>query len=160
MPDTEQQQDKDEELQIEEAAGQMAEILESNPDLLERVMSSPGVMRIVQHQISSFQGPLPPPSMLADYEKILPGAAERILSLTEREQTGRHSTRETALKGALSKDSRGQWMGFIITISVLIIASVFAWRGNTIFAGTLIGLDLLGLAAVFVVGRLPDKKEK
>jgi Predicted membrane protein len=35
-------------------------------------------------------GPLPPPEMLREYEKIVPNAAERFLSLVENEQKHRH----------------------------------------------------------------------
>lgn len=149
----------DEQEKLDKAAGELAETFIENPVLLERVLNTPGVMSVFQHQISSFQGPLPPPSMLADYDKIIPGSAERILAMTEHEQKSRTCSKDQALNGAISKDKRGQWMGFVITFAVLIIASVFAWKGNTLFAGTLIGLDLLGLAAVFVVGHKSDKNE-
>lgn len=33
---------------------------------------------------------MPPPSLLADFEKILPGSAERIFQYSEREQKHRH----------------------------------------------------------------------
>lgn len=154
-----QQQDTDDESELNDIADKVAETLVHNPAVLERVMNDPGVISLVQHQTSMFQGPLPPPSMLADYEDILPGAAERILALTEKEQNGRLSSRDRALNGEISKDTRGQWMGFVITFTVLIIASVFAWRGNTVFAGTLIAIDLIGLATVFVIGRQPKNKD-
>lgn len=35
-------------------------------------------------------GPLPPPDDLAEYDRVLPGAAERIFQLAEREQAHRH----------------------------------------------------------------------
>ncbi|WP_238556041.1 hypothetical protein [Dickeya sp. NCPPB 3274] len=36
---------------------------------------------------------------------------------------------------------------------LLFIATLFAWKGEMVFAGTLITLDLIGLASVFVIGR-------
>ena len=39
---------------------------------------------IAQH--ISYSGPLPPPSMFKDYENVLPGSADRILALAEKEQ--------------------------------------------------------------------------
>ena len=38
-------------------------------------------------QIRFHQGPLPPPSMLAQYGEIVPDLPERIVALVEREQT-------------------------------------------------------------------------
>lgn len=129
-----------------------------HPEILERLINTPEAMTIIQHRFSMFEGPLPPPSLLEGYERILPGSAERIFLLTEKEQTHRHLTDNEILKGNIGRDKRGQWMGFSITIFILIIAAYFAAQGNTLFAGTLIGIDLLGLVAVFVLGRrLTDK---
>lgn len=39
---------------------------------------------VVEAIRSEFSGPMPPPSILSGYEKILPGAADRILSMAEK----------------------------------------------------------------------------
>ncbi len=43
----------------------------------------------------SYAGPLPPASELNAYEQILPGAAERILAMTEKEQSHRHQSEDS-----------------------------------------------------------------
>lgn len=126
--------------------------LVENPVVLERLLDRPKVMALFSRTV--FQGPLPPPSMLREYEEIVPGAAERIIERSEREQYHRHSVTEKAVDGAIGKDKRGQWMAFTITMVVLIIAAVFAWKGQTVFAGALVTIDLIGLASVFAIGRL------
>ena len=35
---------------------------------------------------SEFSGPIPPPSIIKGYEEVLPGAAERIISMAENRQ--------------------------------------------------------------------------
>lgn len=47
--------------------------------------ASPELRRIIVRKIS-FSGPLPPPGMLRAYEETLPGLADRLMCLTEREQ--------------------------------------------------------------------------
>lgn len=60
-----------------------------NPEVLNRVLDSPQVRAIVcQH----FQGPVPPPSMLKKYDQLVPGLANRLVELTEKEQAHRHKT--------------------------------------------------------------------
>ncbi|REF28653.1 putative membrane protein [Xenorhabdus cabanillasii] len=98
-------------------------------------------------------GPLPPPDVLKDYESILSGSTERILLFREKEQKFQYDNQKLALDGMIKKDRRGQWMGFSIAMFILIIATLFALRGEMVFAGTLITIDLIGLAAVFVIGR-------
>ncbi|AYA40504.1 DUF2335 domain-containing protein [Xenorhabdus nematophila] len=96
---------------------------------------------------------LPSPEVLKIYESILPGYTERIFSLREKEQLFQHEKQKKALDGVINKDRRGQWMGFAIAMFILIIATVFAFKGEILFAGTLITIDLVGLVAVFVIGR-------
>ncbi|HHE4679999.1 TPA: DUF2335 domain-containing protein [Proteus mirabilis] len=129
-----------------------------NPVILERILDNPRVMAIVQKR-ESFSGPLPHPDFLQRYEEILPGGAERIFCLTEKEQSFRHDTQKMAINGAIKKDSRGQWMGFFLSICVLIIATYFAKEGAYWFAGTLITGNLVALAAVFAAGRKGNKNQ-
>lgn len=120
--------------------------------VLENWLNSPHFSSMVNH--ISFRGPLPPPAMLREYNQIIENAAERIMAQSEREQAHRHALQHQTLAGAISKDRRGQWMAFIITLFILLMAAVFAWRGNTSFAGMLITVDLIGLASVFAIGRI------
>ncbi|OTA17332.1 hypothetical protein Xvie_01179 [Xenorhabdus vietnamensis] len=100
----------------------------------------------------------PSPEVLESYESILPGYAERVFSLREKEQAFQHEKQNKALNGLINRDRRGQWMGFFIAIFILVVAIVFALRGEMLFAGTLITIDLVGLAAVFAIGRKSNIK--
>lgn len=43
------------------------------------------------HVEASYVGPLPPPGMLIQYNEAVPGAAERILAMAERQSAHRES---------------------------------------------------------------------
>ena len=73
-----------------------------------------------------FFGPLPPPSSFGEYEKVLPGSAERILRMAEDERAGRHEWDEAALDGALKENARGQYLGTILSIIFAGVAVVLA----------------------------------
>ena len=60
-----------------------------------------------QSQRSIFQGPLPHPEILAKYDSILPGAAERILVMAEKEQNHRINSDEKIIKGQIKQFSIG-----------------------------------------------------
>lgn len=120
-------------------------------DVVERLSKNSKLIRSLV-RTENFTGPFPPPDILEKYNKVLPGAAERIFSLTECEQQHRHSIQNKAINGALKKDLRGQWMGFSITVLVLFIACYFAYIGSNAFATVLVTIDLVALAAVFVIG--------
>ncbi|MBG6243268.1 MAG: DUF2335 domain-containing protein [Candidatus Symbiopectobacterium sp. Dall1.0] len=59
-------------------------------DVVERLSRNPNLIRSLV-RTETFTGPFPPPDILEKYNHVLPGAAERIFSLTEREQQHRHS---------------------------------------------------------------------
>ena len=46
----------------------------------------------------------------------------------------------------------GQWLGLAVALGVLILAAYMAYLGSTTAAAVVTGVDLVGLAAVFVLG--------
>ncbi|EMM0378875.1 DUF2335 domain-containing protein [Pluralibacter gergoviae] len=133
--------------------------LESNPEVLDAFLRSEH-FQVIAARHTMHSGPLPSPKTLEEYDSVLPGGAERIFAMAEKEQQARHKYNDDALNGEISLDRRGQWMGFSISIIILVMAAVFAWLGNTAFAGTLVAIDLIALASVFVIGRRSDKSDK
>ncbi|MFP4215807.1 MAG: DUF2335 domain-containing protein [Phycisphaerae bacterium] len=115
-------------------------------------------------RLCTMEGPLPPPAMLEEYEKVLPGAAERICALAEEEARHRRQMDQRSLDAA--KDDRsaeraerrlGQILGFI-TCMGLIIAGVLIAAITRSTTGTIVGglVGAGGLASVivaFVSGR-------
>lgn len=141
----------EEDAETTELALKIEEELNENPVVLERLLSRPQFRAIISQQ--SFRGPLPPPAMLRAYNEIVENGAERIMAKGEIEQAHRHAVKNKIVDGTLARDTRGQWMAYTITVFILIIAAFFAWKGNTVFAGTLITIDLISLASVFLLGR-------
>ena len=62
------------------------------------------ILALKQESIEHFQGPLPSPEVLSQYENLCPGTAERIILMAEVEQAHRHKT-ESKMVGAESRDS-------------------------------------------------------
>ncbi|MBZ6068494.1 DUF2335 domain-containing protein [Aeromonas schubertii] len=142
------------------------ELMENpDPELVERIEHSEPIKKVFVSEMH--QGPLPPARAMADYEQVLPGAAERIMSMAEREQAHRHqyqnqqlSQQKEVVDSYIRQDTTGKWMGFVVAMSVLALACLMAVLGHGVLAGILAGLDLVGLTAVFVVGRYTSRNEK
>ncbi len=47
---------------------------------------------------------------------------------------------------------RGQWVGFAVVLGVLALAGWMVYSGATTAAAIVAGIDLVGLAGVFVLG--------
>jgi uncharacterized membrane protein len=67
----------------------------------------------VLHQQTHFQGPLPRPEDFAAYERVLPGAADRILAMAENQATHRQGLERRAVTGDIIKSMMGTVLAYI-----------------------------------------------
>ena len=119
----------------------------------------------VQVQSVSFQGPLPPPDMLREYDSASPGCVDRILQMAESSQNHwqerEKADQETQVKLLL----RGQWLAFSVAISALVGGCVLVALGSPLIGSILSIGSLMGCAALYIKGefqhrRGPDKEEE
>jgi len=88
---------------------------------------------------SIYSGPLPLPNHLEQYEKICPGAAERIIKMAEDQSLHRRTLESIVIKSNARNSFFGILSGFFIGIAAL---------------------DIIGLTAVFVYGSQQNKQER
>lgn len=78
---------------------------------------------------SHFSGPLPPPEMLARYEEIVPGVAERIVVVVEEQHRHRMDVEIGWLnfaRDALRVEAIGQYSALVIAVGSAVAAIVTA----------------------------------
>ena len=112
---------------------------------------------IAVHQ--SFSGPIPAPDLLRQYDTVIPGAAERILSMAERDAKHQQDIEQLAIKYATSETRRGQWFGLIIGVCALVMTAISLAFGSENTAMVIGGSTIVGLVTVFVVGRTSTLKD-
>ena len=78
---------------------------------------------------TSFSGPLPPPEALAEYERVLPTSAERLLAMAEKEQEHSHKKEEKVVEYVQRDMRRRQWLGAVVNVCSLATAAFCAWIG-------------------------------
>src|SRR5438270_11158238 len=73
---------------------------------------------------ASFSGPLPPPEILGQYEKLCPGSSDRIIRLAEEEAIHRRSIEQSLARTEMDQvrsdaeeSRRGQFCALIITLA-------------------------------------------
>ena len=99
-----------------------------------------------------WNGPLPPPNVLRGYEEIVPGSAQRIMEMAEKEQEHSRNMVSTVIVGDSRRAYLGLIAGFIISIlgiggGIYLISTGHDWAGLS-----LAGINLTGLVGVFVYG--------
>jgi len=112
------------------------------------------------HTAMSYSGPLPTAAQLRQYEEILPGLADRIVAMAERNAAHRQSLEATVVKGNTNAQRRGQWFAFVLAFGIVCVGAWLVYVGRTSVGLWLIMADVLALAAVFLGGRWLAKKER
>lgn len=102
---------------------------------------------------AQFSGPLPLPALFKQYDEILPGAAERIMSMTEREQAHRHTWETNALDSEINYGRLGLKLGAIALFLDILGVVACAYFEQPVAAGALGLVGLTGIVSTFVKGR-------
>jgi uncharacterized membrane protein len=69
--------------------------------------------QIIREERHHYQGPLPRPDDFAAYERVLRGAADRILRMAENQATHRQAMERRALSGDITKSMMGTVLAYI-----------------------------------------------
>lgn len=101
----------------------------------------------------SFEGPIPPPDLLRQYNEIIPDGANRIVRMAENQSGHRIELETTVIKGDNKRANWGLITGFTIGVLIIVLSFILIREGHDT-AGTILGsIDLVGLVGVFVFGR-------
>ena len=115
---------------------------------------------IYSQHLTAFKGPLPPPSILKEYQEIIPNSPERFLQLVEREQAHTLSCEKSIIINQILQN----WVGLIIGAGLVIFLCLMAYdlatKGYDLLAGIIFSTTLVAVAAIFVLRKLPSKTTK
>ena len=75
--------------------------------------------------IEHYSSIVPHPATIHQYEQIMPGSGERLLSMSEREQEHRMRLENRLLNG----QQLGRWFGFISSMTTIIVGALVVTAG-------------------------------
>lgn len=110
---------------------------------------------VTQQEVTVRSAPLPEPSELRGYEEVLPGAADRIVSMAEGFADHKQRCDTTALRGAVVERRLGQIFAFLAVLAVLLFSYLALLAGFETYATAIATTTLVSLVAIFVLGRAP-----
>ena len=114
----------------------------------------------VRHTGISFSGPLPPPGIFQGFEDVLPGSAERILAMSEKQADHRRKIEATVVDGNAKAQLRGQIMAFLLALLVIGIGFALIWTGKNVWGIVAIITALATPVATFITGKVIQFKER
>lgn len=110
-----------------------------------------------QTVIAQFSSPLPPPEILANYERAQPGLINKIIEMTEKESNHRRELEKQkllaeieSLRGGDTLISRAQFFALVIAVLTIVGGCTTAILGSPI-AGGIIGITgIAGIIGSFI----------
>lgn len=107
-----------------------------------------------------FQGPVPHPMILAQYDEIVPGAADRILSMAEKQLEHRLGIENKAIDSKIRDSKLGMVLGFIIAACVVGVGGMAIYMGKDLLGASTIVTVIAGLVGTFVYATNSNRKER
>jgi uncharacterized membrane protein len=107
-----------------------------------------------------FSGPIPPPDTLAQYDGIVPGAAERILKMAENEAAARIRNEEKLVDNEVKLTEnivRSSYLGIFFAFTSVVLLIVLAYfaliNGYPSVATGIVVVNMASVAGIFVFFR-------
>lgn len=127
----------------------------------ERIREAANVVHAMMIQ-QSHSGPLPSSREFRGYEVVLPGSANRLLEMAEREQQHRHSLESVVIRKEATMKGRGQWFALASLFLMLSVVGLMAYWGHPVPAATLGTGVVIGVVALFLgqrrAGAMPSDR--
>ncbi len=109
-------------------------------------------------QLTAQSGPLPSPEILANYNQILPEAAERIFLMAEQQAKHRQSVERSLIEGNISSEKRGQWFAFLLVFICILVGGFLIYSGKDGIGFATIISAIMGSVGIFVYGKYAQRK--
>ena len=115
------------------------------------------ISRIVLQE--QYSGPLAHPRIVSGYEKLLPGSADRILTMAELQQQHRMQQEDRGQQAAIERDKRAMNRGFVLALALMIVSALAINLGSDLVGFGMVATSVVSLAGVFLYSHHSTKQE-
>lgn len=140
--------------QLEEQEPFAAEIAKRVAAVVGKDKASVVTAQVVALFSERFSGPIAHPKHLREYEEILPGAADRIISMAERSMQHTQDAENKIIQAEINDTRDGRRYGFMALMALVAAALVAGYMGLSTLALTFVGAGALGTIGAFIKGRM------
>lgn len=133
---------------------QLLEIIEEQPEEVQESITR----TLIAEQIS-YAGPIPPPSLLEEFDKVIPNGADRIMIMAEKQLSHRHKLEASVVK-ANNRDSLiGVISASAIGLSAIIGGIILIALDKSLEAFGVIIPSIATLVGVYLHGNKRDRDD-
>lgn len=109
---------------------------------------------------AAYAGPIPPPSVLEQYEAAIPGLGHKIVEWADRQAIHRQELEKTVIGGDSARAWWGLAAGFVIAMSCVIGGVWLIQLGHDAAGVSIATVPVVSLAGVFVYGTASRRAER
>ena len=114
----------------------------------------------VMRRSQSYSGPLPMPEDLEKYDQVVPGAAERIIRMAEKEMQHRHESDNRMMKSVIRTTAVSILFAFLSVVILSFLVYYALYRGYDKVAGAIAVGSIAAVAGVFIYFKKEQGKAK
>ena len=154
--------DEASETQLAKFEADLADLSKDNPKVANVIRGLISVSRVsqVSHVEEHFSGPLPHPAILAKYEEILSGSADRILASVESQMNHRQSLEKTVITANNRRETGALVIAGILALVMLVGSLLLIFTGKSLEGlATIIG-ETVFLVWVFLQAQKRGQEER
>lgn len=107
-----------------------------------------------------FSGPLPAPTILAQYGEVQSDFPERILRMAEKQAEHRQQLERSVINADIRRAYLGVVCAFLITLAVTVAGFYLILTGHSVAGTIFAGLGVVSLAGTFIYGTQSRKEER
>ena len=108
------------------------------------------LMREFAMRIEHYSGSIPHPSIVARWESVVPGSADRILSLSEEHQSHRMDMERTMFGEFIQREKLGMWFYFIIALVMMVGGIIVILAGYSTAGLVALAAPVATIAGTFI----------
>ncbi len=117
-------------------------------------------MLLYQARSMSFSGPLPHPDVLASYDQVIPGLADRIVSEAHGQTSHRQALEAKALDGELWRSKAGVISALAVAIGGMAGGFALILMGKDVAGGLFAGVPIASIVGNFIYGTVSRRRER
>lgn len=121
--------------------------------------SRPDLDRRGEYVQITYQAPLPPPHMLEQYERILPGTADRLIKQMEEQGKHRQGLETSTVNANIKNEKRGQILAFILAVIAILGGFYLIATGRDRYGIYVFITTFASLVSVFIIGRVSASRQ-
>lgn len=103
--------------------------------------------------VVAYQGPIPPPAVLAEYNRTIPGLGNEIVEAWKQQREHRIAMEQELFGGDSKRMNRGQICAVVIAVTSILTAGLVGVFGSAWAAGAIVVAGVGGPAAAMILAQ-------